>query len=507
MHRIFPIIIAMLLLAPGAQASDRVLVASNLDDAASRAWGVYQNSDRENLLVYFAPRDGDLDGSTGATTLGQIQSVRMLGSRLPIAIAALGDRGYIVFPPVRSDGKRLMRVYNLRAIPSTVGGLWMLEPRERFDVEAPLISDSTLIGFQATTESVWALLRSEDGVELRCLTPQGWVDVPVPETISTRRLELHAIGSSPVLVDRSGLEFIGYRLDPEDVLWTTIPYRLPIARDTQIISGRNAMLVLDEDDEGATRLRLWSNDGIFVLASDAGFSRDASYTLLPTSSTLLGLRENQGEQDGDPIEMFEVNSRDASVRYSGAPSVTPPVSAEEFRFLVVMMVLVMSGVLVVVILPDRADSMHLPEGVVLADPGRRLIATMLDSVIVASAVGAVVGVSAADILTLAVIVQPDNSWSIFPLTIISGIIYSTLTEFLLAGTPGKLVARIRVVSAEPGLPHRPRLWSILVRNVIKWVLPPVAALALIDPEALHRGDRVSRSLVVMPRPASDPESR
>ncbi|MCR9077270.1 MAG: hypothetical protein NXI07_14630, partial [bacterium] len=301
MHRIFPIIIAMLLLAPFAQASDRILVASNLDDSPSRAWGVYQNSDRENLLVYFAPRDADLDASGGASTLGQIQAVRMLGSRLPIAIGALGDRGYVVFPPVRSDGKRLMRVYNLRAIPSTVGGLWMLEPTERFDVEAPIISDATLIGFQATTESVWALLRSEQGVELRRLAPQGWVDVPVPETISTRRLELHAIGSSPVLVDRSGLEFIGYRLDPESMLWTTIPYRLPIARETQLISGRNALLVLDEEDDGATRLRLWSNDGIFVLASDAELPGDASFAVLPSSSTLLGLRENIGEQDADPI--------------------------------------------------------------------------------------------------------------------------------------------------------------------------------------------------------------
>jgi len=42
------------------------------------------------------------------------------------------------------------------------------------------------------------------------------------------------------------------------------------------------------------------------------------------------------------------------------------------------------------------------------------------------------------------------------------------------------------------------LWAAIVRNMIKWLVPPVAALVLLDPERLHRGDRATRTLVVAP---------
>ncbi|CAN0594975.1 unnamed protein product [Laminaria digitata] len=163
-------------------------------------------------------------------------------------------------------------------------------------------------------------------------------------------------------------------------------------------------------------------------------------------------------------------------------------------------------------MPDRSDAMQIPDACVLADPGRRLIATMLDAVLVASVVGWYFDVSASEILTMAVIVRPDNAWAVIPITMMMGVGVSTISEWLQGRTPGKMLVVIRVVRAQSGELVRPRLWSALVRNAIKWILPPVAALALIDPEALHRGDRASRTLVVSPRPAdpipsdrSDPE--
>jgi len=51
------------------------------------------------------------------------------------------------------------------------------------------------------------------------------------------------------------------------------------------------------------------------------------------------------------------------------------------------------------------------------------------------------------------------------------------------------------------------LWAAIVRNIIKWILPPVAAMALIDPQMLHRGDRATRSLVASSiEPVLDDES-
>ena len=70
-------------------------------------------------------------------------------------------------------------------------------------------------------------------------------------------------------------------------------------------------------------------------------------------------------------------------------------------------------------------------------------------------------------------------------------------------SPGKALLGIEVVrmsrgeSAFTGLVVRPSLVMCLVRNAIKWIMPPVAMLGLLDPELRHRGDVLSRSAVVV----------
>jgi len=498
----------LLMLASSARADDRVMITTNIDESPSRAWAVYRNSARENLLVYFAPRQESDRLETA--TIGQIQGVRPLGARLPISIAALDDRVYLAFSPVISDRRRLMRVYSLRAVPSPVGGLWVLEPGGQMQVEQPIVSDASLVGMHATSESVWALLQSNaDALSLLRMDPSGWVSVPVTDEIDPRRVQLSAIGSDPVLIDRSGLRFKAHRFDTRSNAWETMPHELEIGRDTELHAAPNALRVIDRNDTGTARLRYWSEDGVFVIAEDLDLPQASGVAFLQGNDSLIAISaiDTEDLSDGEPtVDLTELDLNTNQVLYTGAPAVTAPVSAEEFRFLVVMMVLVMSGVLVVVILPDRADAMHLPEGSAIADPGRRLIATMIDAFIVTTLVGAAFGVSPADIVTLTVIMLPGNAWGVFPMTIVSGILYATLAETLTGATPGKLLMGIRLVAAEPGTPRRPRFWSVLVRNVIKWVLPPVAALALIDPETLHRGDRTSRSLVVSPRRDQGPET-
>jgi uncharacterized RDD family membrane protein YckC len=269
--------------------------------------------------------------------------------------------------------------------------------------------------------------------------------------------------------------------------------------------------VIDLDESGTARLRYWSDDGVFLIQSTLpSLPQGAAIALLDDTDSFVVASYAPLGDDPDAertIELTEFGGTSGEVLFAGAPAVSAPVSVEEFRFLVAMMILVMSGVLVVVILPDRADAMHLPEGTALADPGRRLLATLIDVFIVTSVVGATAGVSAIDIVTGAIIVHPGNAWTIFPMTIIAGVLYATSAEYLVGATPGKVIMGLRLVAAEPGAPKRPKLWRVLVRNIIKWVLPPVAALAMIDPESLHRGDRTSRTLVVTRRADEDPETR
>lgn len=507
------LVCVLALLASGAiGADDRVLMAASVDAEASRAWAIYRNSQREHLLVFIAPRDEQPGQRFEAAQPGQVQAVRPLGSKLPISIAALNDRVYLAYPPVYANERRLMRVYSLSLSPSPVGGVWVANSADRFDTEPAIITNGSLIGMQATSDALWALIKHEDRVTLSVLDQLDWQSFDLPDYINTTRLELTAIGKHPVLIDRSGLRFRAHEYDPETGVWSEFPDAIELSDAIRITAGTRSLSVTDEPESGKARLRSWSPSGLFEIASGLDLPEWASIGALSSSSTLVAISIDREQVEGavEPppasIEIVELGLLDGTERYRGAPIATTPVSAEEFRFLVGMMMLIMMGVLIVVIMPDHSGAMHLPDGVVLADPGRRLIATMLDAVLVVAVVGRVVDVSPTDILTLTVIMRPDNAWSVFPLVIITGLMYSTLTEALFGATPAKMLVGIRVVRAQPGAPIRPRLWSALVRNGIKWLLPPVAALAMIDPETLHRGDRAARTLVVMPRPAQ-PEPR
>lgn len=512
-HRL-PFLVFMLVLAlcGTVRAGDAPLLAGSISERGSRGWGVYRNAQNEHILMFIAPRDAGPDGTNAGepAPAGQVQAMRSLGTRTPLGIAAMDDRVYLVYPPVYANSTRLMRVYSASAMPGNVGGMWIISPAGRLETRPAIQTTGDFVDLQATRDALYVLLDEEGTLRLRRLEDGGWAGVPLPEGINPRRLDLVAIGAWLVLVDRAGLAFTARVLDPETGAWSSLGDELSIGLHTKLLAGERSVGVLDWDESDLARYRVWSDDGVFTIADGVeGVPRDASYVLLDSSETLLGMRALGADDAGQAqpsAELLEFDASDLGERFRGQPVASAPVTPEEFRFLVGMMMLVMTGVLVVVILPDRTDAMRIPESCVLADPVRRLIATMLDAVLVASIVGWVYGVSASEILTLTVIVRPDNAWGVIPATMLSGFVFGTVCEWLLGYTPGKLLMGLRVARAMPDIVERPRLWSAAVRNLIKWVLPPVAALALIDPESLHRGDRSSRSLVVMPRPADPPSN-
>lgn len=480
-----------------------VLLASTIATDGSRAWTVYRNSQGEHLLVLIAPREASDTLSIKAAPAGQVQAMRPLGRRFPQALAAVGDRAYIVFPAVYANDRRLMRIYSATAFPSPIGGLWVIDPPDRLRTEHPIETKGELLDLQSTRDTIWALLEEDDTPRLLRLDREAWTPVALPQDLSTKRLDLVAIGNSIVLVDRSGTRFKATRYDNDQQLWTPLPDQLPLGGHTQLLASARAIIAIDWDEQDLARMRTWSPAGLFTLASDLELPSTPRYSVLDSSNTLLGMYAytEQGDtiEPTDSVEITEFSLLDNAITFQGAPVASSPVSADEFRFLITMMILVVLGVLVVVIFPDRTGSMLLPDDMVLADPGRRLIATMLDALLVASITARFFNVDTTEILTLSVIVRPDSTWIVIPATMIVGVAYATITEWRFSATPAKLLVGIRVVRAETGPRMRPKLWSALVRNFIKWILPPVAALALIDPESLHRGDRASRTLVVTPR--------
>lgn len=484
---------------------DPVLLTSGVSGQQTHAWAVYRNANDELLLVHVPPRDSDASASVpiDPAAAGEMHAMRPLGAKAPAAIGAIGPRVYLLYPKAFVSKQQLMRVYSGRAVPGAVGAMWGFLPLDRLDAEFPIRSGGVLIDLVATSAALWALLdEGDDGPRLLTLTESGWEARELPDERSADELRLSAMGDEPVLLDsasRAG-ELTPLTFDADQRRWVTgalAPIEAP-GGAFKILPGEHGMIVVDwDDDPDRARIRTWSRAGDFVIAGEVQMPASGAYAVLGSTNRLFGIAARHADEPTQPsVSVIEMDLADGSVMHRGDPIAQSPVSANEFRLLVGMMFMIMLGVLVVVIMPDRPDAMGIPEGFALADPGRRLVATMLDVGVIAILMGKLFGVHPQEIITLSVIVRADNAWLVIPSTMASGVALMSFSERVLGASPGKLVVGLRVVRAQQGPMRRAPVWALLVRNVIKWVLPPVAALAMVDPETLHRGDRATRTIVV-----------
>jgi len=77
-------------------------------------------------------------------------------------------------------------------------------------------------------------------------------------------------------------------------------------------------------------------------------------------------------------------------------------------------------------------------------------------------------------------------------------VYGTVAESVFGTTAGKLLLGCRVArAAGVGGPRRVGAGAAFVRNLVKWALPPVAALALLETSGRHRGDLLARAVVLV----------
>ncbi len=492
----------------------QVLIGSGVDQSSSHAWAVYTNSNDEIILVHIPPRDGDSVGtiSIGSSDPGELHAVRPL-FEFPDAITGLGARVVLVFPQSLNKGDVIRRVFSGRAVPSAVGDVWGFIPTGRMDSEPAIRIAGELVDLVSTSTDVFALLRNESVWTLLKMTDSSWEPIELPAGDSgsgapsnQQDWRISAAGSDLIAIDLSTAgQFSGFMLESTSQQWGQRSESFEHKNDVGFLPSLHGVYVIDLNDDATRRVRVWSEDGVFTIIESIEFPGSAGLTVLDSVNRLIGISQtvspDENDQDSGPytsVKIDEIDLADGSVVYSGAPVVSVPVSANEFRFLVGMMILIMIGVLVVVIMPDNADAIRLPDGFSLADPARRLSATLLDLLLISTVAAYIFDVRVIEIVSLSVIARTDSSWMVIPSVMLSGVVLMSLMEWLFGASPGKLISGMRVVRAQVGPMQRIPLWAAIVRNMIKWVLPPVAALALVDPETLHRGDRATKTIVAAP---------
>ncbi|MEQ8769915.1 MAG: RDD family protein [Phycisphaerales bacterium] len=442
--------------------------------APGHAWAVIQLDDGARL-VHLPPRA--LTQRPAAA--GSVRSAREL-KEMPVACAAVGDRVYLAF----RDGQR-HSVLSGRAVEA-VGGLWTLSPDGRLDAH-PSTPEGTLVGFVGSDLGPTALVRDGDDFQLARMTRDGWDLISMPEGVEPAAIVRWQ--AAPGVLSATG-EL--WALEAEG--WTRVampPVRLE--RGDRLY-GLGARIVSVRPEEGRVAIRTHDATGDQLIARLEDPPADAAMTPIGLDGGRFALIWREPGEDAR-YRMMELSLATGEVFYDGPPIPIMPVSQGEFRVLAALLVVVAAAVLLIAIRPAGSRELVLPPTTALAEPGRRFAATFVDLLVALFVVARVFGVSIMDIATLTVIFQPVGWWAL-PGVLVVGWAVGSLFEAVFGRTFGKFLLGCRAVRGD-GSGDGPGIWRSVVRNAIKWFLPPIPALSLFEPDAPHRGDAIAGVVVVI----------
>ncbi len=494
-------------------------------------WLVLPDADSGGaVLAHAPPRSAAASNGEAGSDEGVLRVARRL-TFLPVGAGAAEDTVMLVAGPrlpvdESADPVRGPSALSLRAAPTPMSDFWSYVPSGRFLPEAPLPDGLEVVGVSSGAGSPVVLGRLAGSWWLAALRGGVWEPIALPPDAS-REPRLVLTGSTG-----TGLGLVA---PGSGSVWRA--WELAIGDDSQSDppTGRtlNAAAPLNDGEVFRVGSR-WIvvrtvPGGLEIGAIDVGAERLVARIDHTPSDAVVGVNgvgggrliavwtnpARSGESGDGEVELVEVSLGTGDTLYRGAPVHVSPISAAQFRILAASLVGLAVIALLIVLGPGETPIV-LPEGASLAEPPRRLLATVVDVMIAVGVASVVFRVPVFDLLTLRVIFAGDGSWMALPATLGIGLAAGTLLEWLIGCTLGKAATGSRVVSVRPADAERAagegrsaarvHLWQALVRNVIKWVLPPVAALALLDPSGRHRGDVLSHSAVVIPTPPEPDDS-
>jgi uncharacterized RDD family membrane protein YckC len=480
--------------APGQSVS----VGSGVPELMSHGWVVLPADDGW-LLAHVPPREAS--PGVEAAPPGSVRPARPL-AEMPDCVAAVGDRVFLLFPPRFREGRSERSVLTLRAEPAGIGGLWVDLPSGGFESRPALPARGRLVDVVVAGGQLHALQRAAGSIVVQRLGAQGWADLPtIPALVGEepRAVAMVAIGDRPV---------VAAQFDQGTLAWSWhdgASWELLTLADWERFwsaswrRGWGDEVVLGVPDEGGQQTVWAVGERAAWELGELPSIEGGGVVLLASSGRLVAVGREPESDDAKGVvgaarsaEMSLVTGR---VVFDGAAPQRVPVTADEFRMIVGMLLLVMVAALLVIVRPGSGASWGVPDGWALADPGRRMLASLVDGLLMAWIVGRLFGVSARAVVTLEVVVHPDGSWLALPATMLAGWLVMSVLEASFGATPGKWIFGLRVWRARAGVPQRVTLFWCLVRNAIKWLIPPVAAMAVLDPDGRHRGDGAARAVV------------
>lgn len=521
---------------PGAGASTMV----------SHGWVALPEATAQNafatVLAHVAPRSNAGPGP-GASDGVLFPAVRL--ESMPAAIAAVDDRVYMLFGPKGVYGGPGYEVLGLRALPTPIAGMYAYEPQGRLEAFASLQLVGELRGFVGTAWGPVALMHTPGEVNmprLMRLEAGGWVEVGVPglseafQLDTARRMFLAGVAGRAILIghgrDGAMMAWEGTGLDRVDNepdatrehtpagsesgleawSWRRRPLgEPPFSVEGAVFLGVGGMLCAASHEGEKGTLTLWSETGGAWTRVASREGVDASFGVAPLADVSRVAAVWMGESAGasarapDPLRsrpamVWEVSAATGTVMHNGEATRRGPLSSQDLRALVVLLLGSTAAVLLFVVkVGDDPGVLTLPEGVELASPSRRVASALIDLGVALGAVWAVTGATPGQVLDV-LRLTPDGMGVMGLIDVMAaGFSISTVMEAAFGRSVGKAMAGCEVlpVVSRTAVDRRGvGLWRAAVRNAIRWGLPPAALLGVFEPGGRHRGDVVGRTVVV-----------
>jgi uncharacterized RDD family membrane protein YckC len=218
------------------------------------------------------------------------------------------------------------------------------------------------------------------------------------------------------------------------------------------------------------------------------------------------------------LKVMELSLASGEVLTDSSPAHSDAViSRRDMQVLWLVLLAIGAVTLVFVVRSDGPTEARLPEGASLATPTRRMVAGVIDLMAALVLVGVVLGQSPMSLVSG----QGLASNGLGPVlgALVTACFHCTLGEALFGRSLGKFTLGIRVsamrcevegVGTERSgpdgkqvswVPGEPTLGQAVVRNLVRWCLPPIGVLMFLDGSFRHAGDLLARTLVVLPEEA------
>jgi hypothetical protein len=474
-------------------------------------------------LLHLPPRStfSGPDGPRAGAPAGSARLVRWLSS-MPDAIAAAGDTVFMVFPRGTSPGART--VLSLRATRSPRGE-WGSGDASRLDALPVLREPGTLDGLVADPEGLWALLAQSSlagrHVSLHVLSEGAWRTRDLPEPLRGP----DADASSLFLTRLDGRAAIVRfaRGGPAAWVWTPpadghsqgawrehVLAPLRAGGDVIACAGVDGSIVYAlPADDADLELRLLTDVLDWRLARPQGSRQPLALIPLDAVGRVVvawGTRDRgAGGRSPERVSyrLAEVSAWTGSVVYLGPARAVASVGVGEWRALAAGLIAFLLAILLFVLRPGAAGKPDLPAGTRLAEPSRRLVAAAFDLALSCIIAARVLDLPLGSILLPVDMSAPVSGFGPALLALgISGL-HATLGEAIAGRSLGKWITGCRVIAVGAPAPARSGigLRRALLRNVVRWGLPPLAMLGAADASRRHHGDLLARTAVVVDAPA------